>query len=409
MFDSHDSAAAARRAEQEMIAQRKAAAARWPQLLEEIRQVPGFEDFALPPPMAKLHEAAGEGTVVAITVTNHGCGALTLTRDTADYLELPDLTAQAALDNANAFLGALYPPPDQAVDTAELMRVLEWLWDAVTGPVLDQLGHTATPADVDSPQTWPRVWWIPTGALTVLPLHAAGHHNDPPDQRRSVLDRVVSSYTPSVRALGDARRAQTRMAPAGLAVGINQTADPSHRRLRKAEKEASQVNEWLGGGQLPLLGQEATHDAVVARLPGAAWAHFSCHGYADNNDPAQSFLALYDGPLRANELFTMRLDNAYLAYLSACTTARGSLGLLDENIHLASAFQLAGYPHVIATLWPIIDRVSADLARDVYAAIHPDPHTWKPPAFALHTTIRTYRDLYLQNPQVWASHIHLGP
>lgn len=60
MIGHIDPAAATRQAEQEMIAQRKAAAARWPQLLEEIRQVPGFEHFALPPPMEAWHEAAGD-------------------------------------------------------------------------------------------------------------------------------------------------------------------------------------------------------------------------------------------------------------------------------------------------------------------------------------------------------------
>jgi CHAT domain-containing protein len=144
-------------------------------------------------------------------------------------------------------------------------------------------------------------------------------------------------------------------------------------------------------------------------LPQAGWAHFACHGLADHDDPARSYLALYDRPMHASELFSMRMRSPYLAYLSACTTALGSYGLLDESIHLASAFQLAGFPHVVATLWSIGDFVAADMARDFYAAVHPDAHTWTPPAVALHTTVRAYRETYLECPHLWASHLHFGP
>ncbi|WP_432830988.1 CHAT domain-containing protein [Dactylosporangium sp. CA-092794] len=400
-----DTVAAARRAERDMIARRRRAADRWPRLLDEIRQVPGFEDFALPPPMATLHEAAGEGTIVAIILTRHGCGALWLTRDDAGYLELPELTAEDAFEHANAFLAALGPAPDQEVDPDELTRVLTWLWDKVTGPVLDRLGHTGPASDQASPQDLPRIWWIPTGPLSTLPLHAAGHHSDPPATRRAVLDRVVSSFTPSVRALADARRARAAAATTVLTVGIDTTADDRLPPLTRAELEATQVARQLRAAEPPLLGRRATHRRVRSLLPGAAWAHFACHAYADNDDPAQSFLALHDRPLRANELFTMRLEEPYLAFLSACTTGIGSLRLLDESIHLGSAFQLAGYPHVIATLWSVNDFIGMRLATGIYTAIQPG----NPPAHAVHSTVRAFRDRYAGNPHPWAAHMHIGP
>lgn len=43
--------------------------------------------------------------------------------------------------------------------------------------------------------------------------------------------------------------------------------------------------------------------------------------------------------------------------------------LTDEAIHLASAFQLAGYRHVVATLWPINDRHAERLAEEVYDTV----------------------------------------
>ncbi|MFG2222325.1 hypothetical protein [Streptomyces sp. NPDC048644] len=60
--------------------------------------------------------------------------------------------------------------------------------------------------------------WIPGGPLSLLPVHAAGHHGfgAAGRERRTVLDRVVSSCTPTVRALGHAReRAAARSATTG--------------------------------------------------------------------------------------------------------------------------------------------------------------------------------------------------
>ncbi|MBB5871882.1 hypothetical protein F4553_005261 [Allocatelliglobosispora scoriae] len=285
--------------------------------------------------------------------------------------------------------------------------MLEWLWDVVTGPVLEKLGYTATPNTPAVDGRWPRVWWIPTGALTVLPLHAAGHHDDPSGSRRAVLDRVVSSYTPSVRALGNARSVAHRTGNGGFAVGINDIPDRLDLHLERAEPEAAAIAARL---QIqPLLGPDATRQAVLSGLPGAAWAHFSCHGLANQDDPSRSYLALVDGPLYAAELFNARIEMPYLAYLSACTTAMGAVRLLDENISLAAAFQLAGFPHVIGTLWTINDWVAERLARDLYQLVHPDAATWHSPGLVLHDIVRRYRDRFRDDPDLWASHIHYGP
>ena len=93
-------------------------------------------------------------------------------------------------------------------------------------------------------------------------------------------------------------------------------------------------------------------------------------------DPSRSRLLLHDhvrDPLTVAALASLDLDQARLAYLSACTTARMSgTRLLDEAIHLASAFQLAGFPRVIGTLWEIDDNTAIAIADTFYAGLPPD-------------------------------------
>ena len=106
--------------------------------------------------------------------------------------------------------------------------------------------------------------------------------------------------------------------------------------------------------------------------------------------------------MTVSALAQVDLAHAQLAYLSACSTADpGSLDLLDESIHLTSAFQLAGFPHVVGTLWPIDDRLAAEIAESFYTRLTPSPPGNPDPAqsaAALHHTIRTVRDRYPATP-----------
>jgi CHAT domain-containing protein len=107
----------------------------------------------------------------------------------------------------------------------------------------------------------------------------------------------------------------------------------------------------------------------------------------------------------------LRLDRAQLAYLSSCSTAlTGTAELADEAIHLTTAFQLAGYPHVIGTMWVIGDR-SATMVADAfygYLATRLGNIDTTRAADALHHAIRAMRDRFPEDPFLWAGYLHAG-
>ena len=156
-----------------------------------------------------------------------------------------------------------------------------------------------------------------------------------------------------------------------------------------------------------LAGNGATFKTVVDALPTAQWAHFACHGSSDLVHPSESTLLLYDyekQPLAFPDIARLNLGDAELAFLSACSTARTSGRLADEAIHLASAFQLAGYRHVIGTLWPVDDHRAKEIADDIYAALAGGESV----AVAVHAVTRQMSRRWFERPSEWASHVHVG-
>jgi tetratricopeptide (TPR) repeat protein len=381
--------------------------------LREIRSLNGFAGFGLPPAADELLATAGQGPIVILNVAYRG-DALLLTADGITPLPLPEVTGPAVVDQVNTFHVALREACDPAADRiaaqATLTGVLKWLWDHVTGPVLDALGYRGAPAREDTPL--PRVWWAPGGYLGLLPLHAAGYHDDP-GSGQTVMDRVVSSYTPTSGALRHARlRAAAGTAPADRALVVAAPKVPGLPELRNVPAETELLADVLADA---LTLTDPDRDRVLAELPGRSVAHFACHGGFNVSDPAVSGLLLRDHerhPLTVGDLGAVNLADAQLAYLSACHTAVNSADrLLDESMHLAGALQAAGFPHVVGTLWELDEEEALEITTDFYTWLR-DPGTGRldlgRAARSLHRATRRQRDLYPVTPSLWASHLHFG-
>ncbi|KUL46799.1 CHAT domain-containing protein [Streptomyces regalis] len=409
--------------------------------VDNIRAQDGFASFARPPAVSELLAQATSGPVVTFNVSHYRSDALLLTSHGIESLNLPDLTYDLVIDQIQTFHRALETVGDPRASPltrkeaqATLHAVLEWLWDAAAEPVLLRLGFTGEPS---SGQPWPRVWWAPGGLLSLLPLHAAGHHSEPPRaglrdrEPPTVMDRVISSYTTTIRALHHARRHHTSgPTVSGSLIVAMPTTPGVQGRLDHVSEEATLLCGLLPEPTL-LIEPDAEADGMTATesetrptkarvlktLSDCGIVHFACHGAHDPDDPSQSLLLLHDherDPLTVASLAEMRMDSAQLAYLSACRTAfMESVELIDEAIHLASAFQLAGFPHVIGTLWEINDEVASHMAADFYAELGgiTDQHgglDTDSAARALHHTVRKVRDRYPKSPYLWASHLHAG-
>lgn len=230
---------------------------------------------------------------------------------------------------------------------------------------------------------------------------------------------MVSSYTPTIRALTHARVAGRDGGTAdrrSLIVAMPET--PNEAALPNVLDEVERVRALLPAptvlipGTTP--GRTPTRANVLAHLPDCQFAHFACHGAWDIADPSASRLLLQDHeeqPFTVASLAPVRLDRARLAYLSACRTAFAVAGdLVDEAIHLTTAFQLAGFPQVIGTQWEIDDSTAVEVAGAVYSRLRSTDGAWdvdRAP-LALHLALRELRDRLPRTPYLWAAYLHAG-
>ncbi|MGW5431683.1 CHAT domain-containing protein [Streptomyces sp. NPDC004059] len=364
-------------------------------LLDEVRSLPGFADFLAPPALADLLASTGDGPVVLINVSGFRSDALIVEPSGVTVVELPGVTPHSVAEQAAAFGAALHtatrPGAGETEAQATVTQVLGWLWDFVAEPVLKRLGYTTAPCGA-----WPRLWWSPVGQLALLPLHAAGRFPD----GATVLDRVVSAYTPTLRAL---RHARARYAVAGQDLVVVAIGDaPGAKALRSTEREASRIATLTPATRL--VGAQATVDAVRAALASHASAHFACHAASDPDDPSAGHLLLHDGPLSVLDVSALDLSGVRLAVLSACETSLGAPRIPDEGLHLLSAFQLAGYPQVVGTLWQVNDLVARLVAEDLHQRIAGGEDV----ATALHHAVRRCRERFPKTPTLWAAHLYSG-
>ncbi|KLO92848.1 uncharacterized protein LW93_4002 [Fusarium fujikuroi] len=370
---------------------RRDADQRFTELIAEIRAQPGFGSFFLPPTADEMMAAASLGPIIVVNLSSYRCDAFLVQPDRISVVELPDITSEETQRRAYDL---------HSHGSFNIEPLLEWLWDVICRPCLDALGFKDQPSD----DNWPRVWWIPTRYFSRLPLHAAGYHSAAASSTDTVMDRVMSTYASSIKALIHGRRhtirgLETSEPDAALLVAMPKTPNLSTGGLLPFALDEVDMLAAL----CPSLGLEPTmpprrRDEVLEHLKTCKIFHFAGHGQSDPGDPSRSCLLLEDwetNPLTAGTLRDHRLqDNPpFFAYLSACSTgANESDRFADEGVHLAQAFQLAGFRHVIGTLWRVSDRHSVDVAKVLYETMQHEGVTDQVVCRGLHRAVRALRD-----------------
>ncbi|HEX9563576.1 MAG TPA: CHAT domain-containing tetratricopeptide repeat protein [Gemmatimonadaceae bacterium] len=210
-----------------------------------------------------------------------------------------------------------------------------------------------------------RLVLVPHAELQYLPFAAL---LDESPAGRFLVERYELVMVPSASvwlALGERPRAS---AQGTLAMAPRPDALPASRQ------EVAAIARLRDGSRV-LTGGAATEGAFRREAARFGVLHLATFGTLNRQNPLFSFVELardetHDGRLEVHEVFGLAL-NADLVVLSACQTAVGS-GVLadvpagDDWVGLTRAFLHAGAASVLATLWPVADRPTADLMERFY-------------------------------------------
>ena len=141
------------------------------------------------------------------------------------------------------------------------------------------------------------------------------------------------------------------------------------KRLPFANKEAEMIGKLFG--TQPLLGKQATKQAVLQNIHSVSLIHFACHGNAERGEIVLAPPPVTDGtPQEEDYLLTMEDISkvklrAKLVVLSCCHSAKGQISA-EGVVGIARAFLGSGARSVLAALWAIDDEATEHFMTHFY-------------------------------------------
>jgi CHAT domain-containing protein len=195
---------------------------------------------------------------------------------------------------------------------------------------------------------------VPTGLLSLLPLHAAWTEDPTSDiGRRYALDEVLFTYAPNAQALHTAQKKATNPADSILLTEDPNAGHPQHG-IPFSPEVAQSALEHFRDSQIHLSGEQADRLTVLEKMPQAAVLHFWTHGLSIPQEPLDSSLLMAgEEHLTLRDILQLDLPKARLAFLSACETSMVGFRNIDEVVSLPTGLIQAGVPGVIGSLWSV--------------------------------------------------------
>jgi len=139
---------------------------------------------------------------------------------------------------------------------------------------------------------------------------------------------------------------------------LSNPAVEGRERLPDAQREAEKAATAYES-VTPLTGEGATAAAFREAAPAADVIHLATHGVVPEDARGHAAPLLADGRLDVPAIASMHLTRTAVVVVAACSSARGPVRP-EGTISVARAFLAAGVPSVIATLWDVGDRDSAE-------------------------------------------------
>ncbi|KAG2123455.1 CHAT domain-containing protein [Suillus clintonianus] len=344
----------------------------WDAVVAQIRNIPPFSRFLLPPSYTELQVAARHGPVIILIASQYSCSAIIVpTSGEPHHVPLPSITL-ADLENLKGRFAWAIPQASRMGLTesrTDLIVLLRAVWNDIMLPIVNVLEN------VLELKHRSRIWLCPTAAFTAIPLHAAHPFKTKADRsgREPCLeDLYICSYTPTLSALIRSRQMMKSCgSPSFVAIGQGQPGSGKGKELLAVDSELELVRKLVPAAvnRITISGEAATRAGALEALEQNSWVHLACHGKQDHDQPYNSHFVMRDEPLTLLDIMEKDIPHAEFAFLSACHTAAGDNKMPDEVIHLAAGIQFSGFKSVVGTLWEVDDAVVKHVVEAFYKTL----------------------------------------
>jgi hypothetical protein len=171
--------------------------------------------------------------------------------------------------------------------------------------------------------------------------------------------------------------------------------------LPSIDAEAMQIKHLFRNSRL-YINEKADCQNLNSELKEAdGFIHIAAHASRSSENPLFSRILMGDGPFFPFDLFESGVK-ARLVTLSGCQTAAPGLNY-GNSFSLAKAFYQAGSQHVLATLWPVSDKLSMLFMIEFYKTLADVGNVYDAYQNAVNETIQV-----TDNPAFWSSFVLLG-
>ncbi|KAF8466198.1 hypothetical protein BDZ91DRAFT_178277 [Kalaharituber pfeilii] len=318
--------------------------------LRKIQEKPRFESFLSPTEM-DLRNAAIEGPIVAVNVTEAGSDAV--------IIQANGITS-VGLDIENTWVEKWIGGWEREVVGVEgkqrregsVRMVLKGLWEKVVRPVLKAVGFYK---EGMVQGTLPRIWWIGIGVMAKAPLHAAGAY-DAEGGGECTARYCVSSYTLTVNALVHSRlRAGESVAEGKVpkAVFITMPEISGSPPLTGAQHVDAIVSLLRSDGLDAVVLHKPDVETAVNTIRSANIIYFACYCTTDSEDPRRTGVLLRDQEgglevLTVKKLLEARHGKGGLLCFPVVQSVDGGLDVGN----VVGVLQVgAGVTGVVGTMW----------------------------------------------------------
>ena len=204
--------------------------------------------------------------------------------------------------------------------------------------------------------------------------------------------------------------------PADVERSTRESGLSSFERLALSRLEAELITTLASRGQ-PLKALDFTASRATAtsrELAQYRIVHFATHSLMNNQHPELSGIVLslvdeqgqpQDGFLRLYEIYNLKLA-ADLVVLSACQTALGREIKGEGLVGLTRGFMYAGAPRVVASLWKVGDKATAELMKRFYQKMFTDG--LRPAAALRAAQVSMLKERQWQAAYYWAGFVLQG-